>query len=44
MGDTTGATKDPATVYPSEAPELTPGFSGVRLAQSLVVCVVRCGP
>ena len=44
MGDTTGATKDPATVYPPEAPELTPGFSVVHLAQSLVVCVVRCEP
>jgi len=27
------------TAYPSGAPEFTPGFSGVRVAQSLVLCV-----
>ena len=28
--------------YPSEEPELTSGFSGARVAQSLVFCVVFC--
>ena len=28
------------TVYPSGAPEFTPGFCGVRVARSLVFCVV----
>jgi hypothetical protein len=27
------------TAYPSGAPEFTPGFSGVRVTQSLVLCV-----
>ena len=31
------------TVYPSGAPGFTPGFSGVRVAQSLVFCVMFCG-
>jgi hypothetical protein len=28
------------TAYPTRTPELTPGFSGNRGAQSLVFCVV----
>ena len=27
------------TAYPSEAPEFTPGFCGVRVTRSLVSCV-----
>ena len=30
------------TVNPSGAPEFIPGFSGVRVAQSLVFCVMYC--
>ena len=32
------------TAYPSGAPEFIPDFSGVRVAQSLVFCVVFCRP
>ena len=35
MGVTGGA----GTAYPSEAPEVTPGFSGVRATRSLVLYV-----
>jgi hypothetical protein len=41
----TGATSGGGTAYPSEAPEFTSGFSGVRVTRSLVlyVCFVdRC--
>jgi len=34
--NTTGATCGVGTAYPSGAPELIPGFSGVRVARSLV--------
>ena len=30
------------TTYPSGAPEFTPVFSGVRVIQSLVLCVLFC--
>ena len=36
---TTGATSGAGTAYPSEAPEFTPVFSGVRVTRSLVLCV-----
>ena len=42
QGNTTGVTSGARTAYPSEAPEFTPGFSGVRVARSLVFCVVFC--
>jgi hypothetical protein len=35
----TGATSEIGTAYPSGAPEITPGFSGVRVTRSLVLCV-----
>jgi hypothetical protein len=38
----TGATSGAETGYPSRAPEFTPGFSGVRLTRSLVLCVMFC--
>ena len=34
-----GATSGAGTAYPSEAPEFTLGFSGVRVTRSLVLCV-----
>jgi hypothetical protein len=37
--NTTGATSGAGTAYPSGASEFTPCFSGVRVAQSLVLCV-----
>jgi hypothetical protein len=37
--DTAGATSGAGTVYLSGAPEVTPGFSGVRVFRSLVLCV-----
>jgi len=40
--NTTGVTSGAGTAYLSGAPEFTPGFSGVRVAQSLVFCVVYC--
>jgi len=40
--NTTGATCGSGTAYPSEAPEFTPSFSGLRVARSLVFCVVFC--
>ena len=41
----TGITSGTGTAYSSGAPEFTPGFRGVRVTQSLVLClcfVVRC--
>jgi hypothetical protein len=35
----TGATSGAGTAYPSGAHEFTPGFSGVRVARSLDLCV-----
>jgi hypothetical protein len=37
--NTTGATSGAGTAYSSGASEFTPCFSGVRVAQSLVLCV-----
>jgi hypothetical protein len=42
MSNTTGATCGVGTAYLSGAPEFTYGFSGVRVAQSLVFCVLFC--
>ena len=36
---TTGVTSGKGTAYPSGAPVFTPGFSGVRVTRSLVLCV-----
>ena len=36
----TGATSGAGIVYPSGAPEFTPGFSGVRVARSLDFCAL----
>ena len=36
MGSTCGA----GTAYPTRAPEFTPGFSGIRVARSLVFCTM----
>ena len=30
------------TAYPSEAPDFTPGFSGVHVVRSFVFCVMFC--
>ena len=38
--NTTGITREAGTAYPSGAPALTPYFSGVCVAESLVCCVV----
>jgi hypothetical protein len=35
----TGGTSEAGTAYPSGAPEITPVLSGVRVTQSLVLCV-----
>ena len=40
----TGATSGARTTYPPGAPELTPGFSGVRVTRSLVLCVCFVDP
>ena len=40
--DTTGATSGAENAYTSAPPEFTLGFSGVRVAQSLVFCVMLC--
>jgi hypothetical protein len=37
--NTTGATSGAGTAYQSGAPELIPGFSGIRVTRSLVLCV-----
>ena len=42
-GNTTGVTRGTGIAKPSEAPEFTPVFSGVRVALSLVFCVMFCG-
>ena len=42
MSNTTGATCGVGTAYLSGVPEFTSGFSVVRLAQSLVFCVLFC--
>ena len=39
---TTGATSGAGTAYPSGALEFNPGFSGVRVTQSVVICVMVC--
>ena len=39
---TAGATSGAGTVYPSGAPDFTPGFSGVRVVRSLVLWIVVC--
>ena len=39
---TMGATSGAGTAYPSGIPEFTLRFSGVRVAQSLVFCLVFC--
>ena len=39
---TTSSISGARTAYPSGAHKLTPGFCGVRVAQSLVFCVVFC--
>ena len=38
--NTTGATCGAGIAYPSGAPEFTPYISGVRIARSLIFCVV----
>jgi hypothetical protein len=40
--NTRGVTSGAGPVYPSGAHEFTPGYSGVRVAQSFVFCVVLC--
>ena len=40
--NTTGDTSGGGTAYPSRAPDFNSGFSGVRIAQSFVFCVVLC--
>jgi len=40
--NTMGVTSGAGTAYPSRIKELIPGFCGVRLAQSFVLCVVFC--
>ena len=40
--NTTSATRGVGTAYPSVAPEFTLGISGVRVAPSLVFCVMFC--
>ena len=39
---TTGATSEAGTAYLSGAPEFTPGFSGVHVTRSIVLCVLFC--
>jgi hypothetical protein len=39
---TTGATFGAGTAYPSGVPEFIPCFCGVRVARSLVFCVMFC--
>ena len=40
--NTMGVTSGTGTVNPPGAPELIPDFNGVRVARSLVFCVVFC--
>jgi hypothetical protein len=35
-------TSEAGTAYPSGAPEITPGFNGVRVTLSVVLCVMFC--
>jgi hypothetical protein len=42
MSNTIGATSKAAAVYPPEHLSSTSGFCRVRVAQSLVFCVVLC--
>ena len=42
MSSTTGATSIALTAYPFGASEFIRGFSGVRVAQFLVFCIVFC--
>jgi hypothetical protein len=41
--NTTGVISGAEIANPSRAPVFIPGFSGVRVAQSIVFCVVFCG-
>jgi hypothetical protein len=34
------ATSGAGTAYPSGAPEITPGFQWVRVARSLILCII----
>jgi hypothetical protein len=40
--NTKGNNSGAGTAYPSRTPEIIPGFCGVRVARSLVFCVVFC--
>ena len=40
--NTTGTRYNAGTTYPSGAPEVTPIYSGYRVARSLIICVVFC--
>ena len=40
--NTTGATCGAETIYHSGEPEFNPDFSGVRVARSLVFCIMLC--
>ena len=42
INNTTRATRRRGTGYPSGAPDFTTCFSGVRVARSLVFCVILC--
>ena len=42
--NTTGTSIEAGTAYYSMAPEFIPVYSGVRVVQSLVLCVVFCRP
>jgi hypothetical protein len=42
FSNTTGATSGAGTAFHSEAPDLTTGFTGALVADSLVFCVVFC--
>ena len=44
MSNTTDVTIGAGTYYPSRAPESPPVFSGIRVTQSLVFCVVFSEP
>jgi hypothetical protein len=42
MSNTTGSTYGAGTAYPFGTPDHNPGFSGIRVARSLVLCVMFC--
>ena len=42
MSNTTGFKYGAGTAYPSGTPDHNPGFSGIRVARSLVLCVMFC--